>query len=232
MFPIRCRRLEVDKAAQIMMRVSEIAERHASAFFTELNAELAGFLGEGGFETLAQVGGPVTTAAAIGTVGSGVWSLGNTVLSGDWKETGRSHGVTHPWPDGQVSTFAELVSYQGEGGYAPMQLALGQDQNDNVVGFVISATGRSKRGLTVFFRADDFATTNEAVSFIRGGGPRGRSGFDASDALPKAYAAFKVEMLGDRVAGKFARAAVVADADDHKTMLAHTALQARLRGLA
>jgi hypothetical protein len=67
---------------------------------------------------------------------------------------------------------------------------------------------------------------------IRGGGPRGRSGFAPGERLPKGYAGLRTDVLGDRVRGKWNVQAVIADAADADTMLMHTALQARLRGLA
>jgi hypothetical protein len=67
------------------------------------------------------------------------------------------------------------------------------------------------------------------ISMIRGGG--GPAGFGPTTALPPAYSGFTTAMLRDRVAGKRDVQAVVADADDHETMLNHTALQAKLRGL-
>ena len=67
---------------------------------------------------------------------------------------------------------------------------------------------------------------------IRGGGPRGRSGFGPGEALPEAYRRFAVELLRDRVAGKWGVQGVVVKEDDADAMLVHTALQARLRGLA
>jgi hypothetical protein len=70
------------------------------------------------------------------------------------------------------------------------------------------------------------------ISFIRGGGETGKGGFGPGDALPKAYESFKTEPLADRVFGKWDRLGVVAKSDDTTTMLAHTALQARLRGIA
>jgi hypothetical protein len=60
----------------------------------------------------------------------------------------------------------------------------------------------------------------------------GRGGFGPSDQLPDAYEPFTTAMLRGRIAGKWNVRAVVANRDDHATMLAHTALQARLRKLA
>lgn len=217
--------------AEQTVRLVGITQRKADELFRELIAELEQSLADG-VETLAEVGGSEPTAVPTTSAGSDqAWSIGNTVLSGDWKETNREPGVAYKWGDGSVDTYADFVSYEGTGGYAGMLLALGYHDNGCVVGFALGTSGGSKRGITVFFPADDIATTNEKVSMIKGGGPRGRSGFSSPDALPKAYEGFKTEMLRDRVAGKWNVTAVVADADDHKTMLAHTALQARLRGL-
>jgi hypothetical protein len=67
---------------------------------------------------------------------------------------------------------------------------------------------------------------------IRGGGARGRSGFGSGEALPVAYRDFEIDVLRARIPGKWNVQAVVATSDDCKTMLAHTALEARLRRLA
>lgn len=160
------------------------------------------------------------------------WSLGNTTLSGNWEFVRSEEGVTYVWPDKTVAEFDRFDIYQGKGGFAGITIGLGNEPNGNVVGFILGGGGGSKRGLTVFFPADDFGTTNEKVSMIRGGGQRGRSGFAPGEALPPAYAGYKTDLLRDRVAGKWNVQAVVANADDHATMAGHTAIQARLRGLA
>jgi hypothetical protein len=159
------------------------------------------------------------------------WSLGNTSLSGFWDFVRTEDGVTYMWPDKNVDHYSKFVIYNGTGDFEGMTMALGYDPNGNVVGFVISGGG-SKRGITVFFPAEDFPQTNEKVSMIRGGGERGRSGFGPNDPLPPAYEDYSTDMLRDRVPGKWNVQAVVADAEDYETMLGHTAIQARLRGLA
>lgn len=160
------------------------------------------------------------------------WSLGNTTLRGDWEFVRSEKGATYVWPDKTVAEFDRFDIYEGKGGFAGITIGLGYEPNGNVVGFMLGGGGGSKRGLTVFFPADDIATTNEKVSMIRGGGQRGRSGFGPAEALPPAYAGYQTDMLRDRVAGKWNVQAVVADADDHAAMAGHTAIQARLRGLA
>lgn len=160
------------------------------------------------------------------------WSLTSTKLSGGWTFVRSENGVTYTWPDKTSIEYDKFDIYSGTGDFTGMTLALGYEPNNNIVGFVMGGGGGSKRGITVFFPAADFDQTNERVSMIRGGGERGRSGFGVNDALPGAYDGFKIDMLRNRVPGKWNVRAVVADADDHVTMLGHTAIQARLRDLA
>lgn len=172
------------------------------------------------------------TAPAVERYGSDPWSLEGPAMTGDWTETGRSTGQTYKWPDGNVDFYEEVVSYHGTGDFAGMNLSLGFKEDGEIVGFALGSGGGSKRGITYFFTADDFGETDEMVSMIRGGGPKGRSGFAPHEALPTAYSGLRTDVLGNRKRGKWNVQAVVADADDHGTMLNHTALQARLRRLA
>ncbi len=163
------------------------------------------------------------------------WSFnGIPVIRTTWMKTGEQQGETYGWPDGSSDTYTPFVTYVSKpapGWPTIMTLGLGYKDNGEVIGFVLGAGGGSKRGITVFWNADDIATSNEKLSMIRGGGKTGRAGFGEDDPLPDAYVGFEVEMLRDRVAGKWNVKAVVADAHDHETMLNHTALQAKLRGL-
>jgi hypothetical protein len=143
--------------------------------------------------------------------------------------TGRSSGArrTRPTgPGGNVDRYTEFVSYRGTGGFTGVTLALGYLNNGDAVGFV-RGTGGSKPGITCFFPVDDFEQTNEKVSMIGGGGPKGRGGFAPHEPLPKACGGFDTDVLRDRKAGKWNVQAVVAKAD--KPMLGHTTLQAKLR---
>jgi len=108
-------------------------------------------------------------------------SLDDTAPTGDWEELGRSTSETCKWPDGNVDRYTEFVSYRGTGGLTGVTLALGYPNNGDAVGFVLGTGGGSKRGITCFFPADDFEPTNEKVSMIRGGGPKGRGGFALTD---------------------------------------------------
>jgi hypothetical protein len=160
------------------------------------------------------------------------WTLSDETFTIEWMLVGEEPGVTYKWPDGNVDEYDRFVTYRGTSDEGLFTLALGYLANGDVVGFVLGVGGGSERGITYFFPADDFETTQEKVSMIRGGGQTGRSGFEPGEALPRAYDGFKTDVLRDRVAGKWSRQAVVAKEDDFETMLNHTAIQARLRGLA
>lgn len=151
---------------------------------------------------------------------------------GSWAEIRREAGVSYRWPDGNVDEYTDFVTYRGGGDFAGLTLALGYLAAGDVAGFVKIAGGETKRGITWFFPADDFASTGERVSMIRGGGPRGRSGFRPGDALPTAYQRLRTAVRRERKAGKWNVLAVVAGPDDRDTMLLHTPLQARLRGVS
>jgi hypothetical protein len=218
--------ITAEQAAELI----KITQRKTSELFEELIRELRdnrnGPDGVGAHEELTQAERRPDSNNV-----SAEWSLGDTTLSGSWEEIGREEGISYHWPDGNVDDYAEFVSYRGTGGYAGLTLALGYLDHGDVVGFVLGAGAGAKRGITYFFPADDFQETREKISMIRGGGPRGRSGFAPGEALPHGYSGFKTDVLRDRRTGKWNVQGVVAKENDFATMLGHTALQARLRGL-
>jgi len=101
-----------------------------------------------------------------------------------------------------------------------------------IVGFILGSGQGSRRPLTVFFPAKDFDETGERLSLIRGKNGT-RSGFDPDDRLPPVYEPFSVDVLGNRIPGKWAKLAVLAPTGDEgsQVMLKHTAVQARMRSL-
>jgi hypothetical protein len=211
------------------VRLVEITQRKANELFDELIAELQE---SGIFETVDREA-MIAADDREQVASSGYhepWSFDAITLpDGGWLEIDRSVSETYGWPDGSIETFQPMVTYAGTGLRTGITLSLGHEVRGNIVGFI--GSGASRRGLTVFFPADDFDHSNEMVSMIRGGGDSGRAGFGPTAALPPAYAGFKTGMLRDRVAGKWNVQAGIADSDDHETMLNHTALQAKLRRL-
>jgi hypothetical protein len=219
-----------------LIRLAEIGEQKTKEMWEEWLAELRKDVVPGGFDT---VGSDSNNAAADQLAADrsrgydAPWSFEKiNPITGGWVETSRvESGETYLWPDGNVVRYKPFVTYSGTGDLTGALLALGYRPTGEVVGFIVGAGGGSKRALTVFFPTDDHATTDEVISMIKGGGDRGRAGFKANDPLPEAYQGFRAEMLASRVSGKWNVQAVVAKADDHTTMLNHTALQAKLRGL-
>jgi len=141
--------------------------------------------------------------------------------------------ITYRWVDGSRDHYDDFVIYEGTDGLAGERYAIGHKPNGEKIGFVVyDDEGRSKQGITYFQRAEDITSTDELISYIRGGGTTGKGGFGPADAVPTAYEPFKTEPLADRMAGRWNRLGVVVKSDDVNAMLAHTAVQARLRELA
>jgi hypothetical protein len=208
---------------ETLIRLVDLAQAKFDELFEEIKAEL--------LDRDTRVAGTDRTGELL--AGPDVWSLDSIALAGEWEPLGSGEaGQTYTWPDGNVDTYSDFVKYRGRDEFEAMNLGLGYLPSGDVVGFVLGAQGGSKRGITYFFPADDFAETNEKISMIRGGGPNGRSGFAPDEPKPPAYAGFETAILHDRKAGKWRVLGVVVDADDVETMLRHTAIQARLRGLA
>jgi hypothetical protein len=204
------------------IRIIDITQRKLNELCDELRSELVG-------EPPAEPreAGP---SAAHATE---AWSLERGPLSGAWKQVDGAEGETYTWPDGNLDEYDVFRVYEGSGDFEGMRLALGRNQHGEWIGFVLGPSGvSSKRGLVYFQLADDFEKSGELVSMIRGGGASGRGGFDPEGPTPAVYGGLKVDSLRSRRSGKWNVMAVVANDDDAETMLTHTAIQARLRGLA
>jgi len=200
----------------------DITQRKLNELFDELRAEL--------------VGEPPSEPREFDGAAEkdrGPWTLERSALSGGWSKVEEARGETYKWPDGNVDSYERFQVFEGSGDFSGMRLALGRNQHGEWIGFVLGPSGiASKRGLVYFQRADDFAESGELVSMIRGGGASGRGGFDPDGPTPAVYGGLEIASLRERRAGKWNVKAVVAADDDAETMLTHTAIQARLRGLA
>jgi hypothetical protein len=159
-------------------------------------------------------------------------ALDTPLPSGAFDELNRLSGVRYDWPDGNIDIYDDFVVYRATGGLAAERYALGHKSSGEKIGFSLGPQGEVRRGITYFQLTDDHTTSDELISYIRGGGKTGKGGFGPADTLPRAYESFKTEPLVDRIFGKWNRLGVVAKSDDTSTMLAHTALQARLRRMA
>jgi hypothetical protein len=214
-------------------RLLQITKRRLNELLDELLGELQPAENNGAAPDTAA---PAVTAKTM-TRPPGhdlAWAYGDLSLWGDWDHVETQHDQTYTWPDGRVETYRTYVIYRGTGGYDGLALALGYPSRltrSDVVGFVVGYGG-SKRAITRFQPLDDFPKSNKLIALIRGGGKTGRGTFRRGEPLPEPYAAFETAVLADVVAGKWNVQGVLADADDDTTMLAHTALQAKLRRIA
>jgi hypothetical protein len=170
-----------------------------------------------------------TEADATGWITS---ALDAPLPDGAFEPINQLTGISYRWPDGNIDLYDSFDVYEGTGGLAPDQYAIAHKSNGEQIGFALGPQGETRRGITYFQLTDDYATSNELISYIRGGGKSGKGGFDPADPIPTAYASFKTEPLAHRVRGKWDRLGVVVKTDDVAAMLAHTAIQARLRGIA
>ncbi len=156
--------------------------------------------------------------------------------SSEWVEVDRLTGQTYSWPKdaGGTEEYDPFVRYQSNG----QNLALAHNvekvpvkskERRQVWVFQMGSGGGSKLPVTPFIEADDYDTTGEMVSIIRGNGETGRKMFAPNATLPPVYDGLKIEILGDRVDGHYRMLAVVAHKDDVQSMLRHGAAQISLR---
>lgn len=220
----------------ILADVLRVFQRHIDRAFDEAIAVVSGEPDQDG----------VGYDEELGLTEDEIKEIADALAAGDavWKRTGdddgEESGVSWRWPDGNVDTYRTFTTYRCEGGpYAGLNLALGvadsPRKGGEIVGFVLGTGGGSRRPLTVFFPAGDFDTSGERLSMIRGkGGGNSRKGYAPDEPLSPVYGMFSTDVLGQRIPGKWNVQAVVVtdDADGEKAMLNHTAIQARLRGIA
>jgi hypothetical protein len=216
----------------ILADVLRVFQRHIDRAFDEAIAVVSGELDQDG----------VGYDEELGLTEDEIKEIADALAADDavWKRTGEEPDVSWRWPDGNVDTYRTFTTYRCEGGpYAGLNLALGvadsPSKGREIVGFVLGTGGGSRRPLTVFFPDGDFETSRERLSMIRGkGGGNSRKGYAPDEPLPSVYGMFNTDVLGRRIPGKWNVQAVVVtdDADGEKAMLNHTAIQARLRGIA
>ncbi len=203
---------------EMLVNVVDVIDRHAKAMLTELRAV-------------------VERSAAFAESGpTGVAPLEPDVLEG-WKEIERLTNQTYSWPAdaGGTEEYDPFILYQSGSRILALahnleKVVVKDKRREQVWVFQMGAGRGSKRPITPFIAADDFADTGEMVAIMRGKGETGRAMFEPGDELPPEYDNLKVETLGDRIRGHYRRLCVVAHKDDTEPMLRHGAAQIRLRG--
>jgi hypothetical protein len=147
----------------------------------------------------------------------------------------QSPAKTYDWPD-STDRYTRFLTYQDERG-ARMGVAFGADtrvprsdeRREMVVVYKVDAQGRLYHGVP-FMRPDDYESTGELVSLIRGNGPTRRGMFQSPGELPADYRDFRIDRYGGRIKGGFDRMCVVVDENDVNSMLTHASVQMRLKG--
>lgn len=203
--------------SEVVLKAVQIARRKVNEFFDELEVEILESKGS-------------AEAEGRSSDDSKVWVLDREPLRGSWVKTSEESDQSYRWPDGNVDQYVKFTRYAGKGDYLGLEAAIGYKANGEVIGFLV--TKADKRGLVFFQPADDFEDTGELLSMVRGGGDSGKAGFHPNSPEPPAYAEMKLQSLKQRIHGKWNVLAVVAKPTDIDSILGHTALQARLRGLA
>ena len=157
-------------------------------------------------------------------------------LPDDWSLVREREGESYQWPEARErysryrvfmgTTRSEGVVHIGLG-ETTRKKKWGRDRK-YVVAFLSS--GAPQKPLAEFLAADDYKESRELVAVIRGS-DGGRRMYGPGDALPETYEGFRTQMYDDRVdyPGVWHKAVVIAQEDDHATMLNHALIQGRRR---
>lgn len=146
----------------------------------------------------------------------------------EWKKTGELEDQSYTWPEG-TEHYGTFEVWEGGG----LKLGVGyRDVAHDKSYFALFKMGEGggKRPIVYFTDADDFPSTRERLSPIRGK-DGGRRFFAPGEQLPPEYDGMEIGTFRDRIKGRWNVQAVVAKEDDIETMLNHTAAQIHLRHL-
>jgi hypothetical protein len=158
-------------------------------------------------------------------------------LATEWQLVDRREGQVYQWPE-TLEHYDRYDVYRGETqeegtvfislGWAVRCGAWGMDRL-YVVSFLSQRAPQTP--LAEFLAADDYAETGELIAVIRGS-DGGRRMYGPNEALPPAYAQFRIVTYRDRVQarGAWNKLAVVAAETDTDAILNHALIQARRRG--
>lgn len=142
----------------------------------------------------------------------------------------------HKWPDGYVESYtdARTVSLNAEGRTVSFRIgfttrnAAGQDRVRAVV-FVEVTSG--VRPVVEFVAGNDFGETSRMVSVVKN---RKGQHVRTAASLPPEYKEMQIVPYNEFVTGPYASRAlaVLADKDDHATMVKHATIRCRYKGWA
>ncbi len=168
------------------------------------------------------------------------WDLNSPPVQFRWMQINDLKDQSYRWPNDGIEEYDSIWHFRGgtrllrEIFSSEINLGIGFKSNYEIDGFVLSRRGTLERGIVRFRRTDDFAFSNQLISIIRTARESGISEIGLDDQPPAAYANFKLDSVGDRVAGLpqcFGVLMSATNAAELPVALAHTAHQARVRGL-
>ena len=158
-------------------------------------------------------------------------------LPDDWRVLQERDGESYRWPKRRDAYSPYRVFMGTTRAEGAVQIGLGETIRANAWGrdrkYVVAflSGGSPQHPLVEFVAADDFEDTRELVAVIRGS-DGGRRMYGIGDKLPAAYLErFRTQIYNERVVhpGVWNKLVVVANEDDHETMLNHALIQSRRR---
>jgi hypothetical protein len=164
---------------------------------------------------------------------------GDVAIPEEWRVVAERSGVTYAWPK-SLDTYDRYRLFAGTTdvnhtvhiGYGETHSQRWGQQRRRSVAFLTSSG--PQQPLAEFVGADDYDSTRELLSVIRGKGGTGQM-YGASDSLPDVYTdGFKTALYSDRVhaRGVWRKYVVVVHEDDIDLILRHALIQGRRREIA
>ena len=157
---------------------------------------------------------------------------------GEWRLVRELQGQSYAWPREREPYERYRVFAGDTRRNGTVHIAIGEAERAKAWGkdrkYLIAflSSGAPQVPLVELLEVDDFESTRELVAVIRGS-DGGKKMYGPGDTLPDIYVErFRTELYRDRVVypRSWNKLAVIANEDDHATMLNHALLQARRRG--
>lgn len=161
-----------------------------------------------------------------------------TDLPDDWRMVAEREAVSYGWPE-EVDDYDRYRIFAGTTSGGTVHVAVGEtfsqrwgQERRRAVAFLTS--GAPQQPLCEFTGADDYDSTRDLLSVIRGRHGTGQM-YGPGDPLPDVYRErFKTALYSERVRypGAYNKQVAVVHEDDFVTMLNHALIQGRRRDAA
>lgn len=154
-------------------------------------------------------------------------------MTNDWNKVQTRQQESYRWMDGNWHIYPEFTVYENT--KTGDRFGVGRSEPEEhfgrprtVCAVFSMEDDKISQPVAIFNEPDDFDTSHEMLALIRGKGPDKRAFYERSD-LPGVYLDldFKFDTFRDRVTqpGARNRVSVVANVEDHETMLKFGAIQ-------